>query len=368
MKRSKVGVIALAVAAVVVVGAIAYFGGCGRSKMPLVKGVVKTCEAVRTVSAAIALVENPAATTVVLLGDRADDYRPIFEHAGLKVAREITHQVTNAIVFLAGKVNGRPFGLGTPLAGSLYVRCVDARDLQSSTFKEMLVGHPGDEKHLWMPGAQDWVLVGRIGGLRQRLPTIMEVFSREGLFEDLARAECDSFANLFANYAGAVEDVLPAFNGTDAVVRADNFVTREVPALDWIDSAEVDGDIRAGVLADIRTAQVVRRVVLEGNLLADEGKQDEAIAAWARAALRNPQDTMLVERITHLRVNAQTFEKVANFPLAARCYETIARIFPNDPAPVLKFAKCVENMGDKNLAKTAYERARRLRSARKGKR
>lgn len=365
MKRSMVGLIALAVIAAVVVGAVAYFSGCGKSNKPLVTDAVKTCEAVRIVSSVIALMENPLATRVMLLGDRADDYRPFFEHAGLTIASKASPLATNDIVFLAGKVKVEPFGRKPPTVGVLYVRCVDARDLLASNFKAMLESHPGDEKHLWMPGARDWVLVGRVGGLRQSLSTMMEAFSREGLFDDLARAECDSFTDLFANYVGTVEDILPAFNGQDAVVRADNFVTRDVPDLAWLDAADVDEDIRAAVLADIRTAQVVRRVVLEGNFLADEGKQDEAIAAWARAALRNPQDTMLVERITHLRVNAQTFEKVANFPLAARCYETIARIFPNDPTPVLKFAKCVENMGDKNLAKTAYERAKRLQSARK---
>jgi len=45
--------------------------------------------------------------------------------------------------------------------------------------------------------------------------------------------------------------------------------------------------------------------------------------------------------------------------------ETIARIYPNDPAPLLKFAKCVESMGDRKLAKTACERAKLLLSAQK---
>lgn len=363
-KRSRIGLVCLAVIAALVVGCLAYVGGCGGSKKPLVKDETKTCEAVRIVSAVIALVEHPAATRIVLLGDRAEDYRPIFADAGLSVVERTVELATNDVVFVVGKVKGLPFGRLSPTEGVLYVRCVDARNLLASQFRTILETHPGDEKHLWMPGVHDWVLVGCVGGFAKNLSAMMEVFSREGLFDSLARAECDSFAALFANYVGTDADIVSAFNDKDAAVRADNFVTREVPDFGWIDATDVDADIRTAVLADIRTAQVVRRVVLEGNLQADEGRQDEAIAAWARAALRNPQDTMLVERITHLRVNAQTFEKVGNFPLAARCYETIARIYPNDPAPVLKFAKCVENMGDKNLAKTAYERARLLQSAR----
>ena len=365
-KRSRVGLAFLAAIAALVVAALAYFGGCGKAtKKPIISDEVKTCEAVRIVSAVIALVEHPTAARVVLLGDRANDYRPFFADAGLSVAEGATDAETGDIVFVAGKAKGSPFGRTPPTEGALYVRCIDARDLLASQFRTLLESHPGDEKHLWMPGVSDWVLVGRRGGLRQELAAMMDVFSREDLFGALARAECDSLAGLFANYVGTDEDVMPAFTDRDAAVRADNFVTREVPSFDWIDAADVDADIREAVLADIRTAQVVRRVVLEGNLQADEGRQDEAIAAWARAALRNPQDTMLVERITHLRVNAQTFEKVANFPLAARCYETIARIYPNDPAPLLKFAKCVESMGDRKLAKTAYERAKLLLSAQK---
>ncbi len=370
-KRSRVGLAFLAVIAALVAAALFYFNGCGRAKKPSVQDEVKTCEAVRIVSAVIALVEHPTAARVVLIGDRAEDYRPFFADAGLSVAEGATVVETDDIVFFAGKakvkVKGKElsFERPSPTGGPLYVRCIDARNLPADCFKEMIESHPGDEKHLWMPGVSDWVLVGRKGGLRQELAAMMDVFSREDLFGDLARAECDSLAGLFANYVGTDADVMPAFNEKNAAVRADNFVTREVPSFDWIDAADVDADIRDAVLADIRTAQVVRRVVLEGNLQADEGRQDEAIAAWARAALRNPQDTMLVERITHLRVNAQTFEKVANFPMAARCYETIARIFPNDPAPLLKFAKCVESMGDKKLAKTAYERAKLLLSAQK---
>ena len=364
-KRSRVGLAFLAVIAALVAAALFYFNGCGRAKKPSVQDEVKTCEAVRIVSAVIALVEHPTAARVILIGDRANDYRPFFADAGLSVAEGATDAAAGDIVFVAGKVKGSPFGRTPPTEGTLYVRCIDARNLPADCFKEMIESHPGDGKHLWMPGVSDWVLVGRKGGLRQELAAMMDVFSREDLFGDLARAECDSLAGLFANYVGTDEDVMPAFNEKNAAVRADNFVTREVPSFDWIDAADVDADIRTAVLADIRTAQVVRRVVLEGNLRADEGRQDEAIAAWARAALRNPQDTMLVERIAHLRVNAQTFEKVANFPLAARCYETIARIYPNDPAPLLKFAKCVESMGDRKLAKTAYERAKLLLSAQK---
>ena len=364
MKRRGIfGLIILGVLAALVVGTLLYVTQ-DKTRTEDIRREQKACEAGRVVSAVISLVEHPSAGRVILLGERAADYREPFAHAGLEVAEGRMSPKSGDIVFFAGDRDARPFGRKT-VEGVLYVRCVDARDLLASSFRQILEGHPGDARHLWMPGANDWILTGRLGKSPLKLGDMMDAFAREGLFEDLARAECDSITDLLANYVGTVEEVLPAFNGTDARVRADNFVMREVPPFDWFDASDVESDIRDMVLADIRTAQIVRRVVLEGNLAADEGKENEAIAAWARAALRNPQDTMLVERISHLRVNAQTFERVANFSMAARCYETIGRIFPNDPAPILRFAKCMESLGRKDLAKTAQARAKQLLSARR---
>ena len=333
------------------------------------KEVPKACRAVRIVTSVIAQIEKSDATRIILCGgERVGDYAEFLAHTGLPVVTNEMNVTARDIVFAASAADlARFVGKAKVVDGALYVACVDARGMLASRFKEEIVGHPGVVKHVWMPGAADWVLTGVAGDEKFSLAEMMDVFSREGLMEDLAAAECDGLADVFASYVGTAEDILPAFeNVKDAIVRSDNFVTREVPSFDWLSVAGVEEDIRREVMAQIRTAQVVRRVMLEGMYAADSGKEEEAVAAFARVALRNPRDTMLVERMTHLRVNAQTFEKVGNDTLAAHCYETIARIYPNDPAPLEAFARCVERLGKKELAVQAHVRARALTKALEG--
>ena len=78
---------------------------------------------------------------------------------------------------------------------------------------------------------------------------------------------------------------------------------------------------------------------------------------WARAAIRNPGDTMLVERLERLLVNAQAFDRLGKPAMAARCYETMAQIRPNDPAPVRGYGECLRKLGQEETAKLAFERA-----------
>ncbi len=335
-----------------------------REPMPIGKSaaqdVPKACRAVRIVTSVIAQIEKPDATRIIVCGgERMGDYAEFLAHSGLMVVTNEMSVTARDIVFAASAADLKRFVEKAKVVdGALYVACVDARELLASRFKEEIVGHPGVVKHVWMPGALDWVVTGVAGEVKFSLAEMMDAFSREGLMEDLVAAECDGLADVFASYVGKAEDILPAFeNVKDAIVRADNFVTREIPSFDWLSAAGVEEDIRREVMGQIRTAQVVRRVMLEGMYAADSGKEEEALNAFARVALRNPRDTMLVERMTHLRVNAQTFEKVGNDTLAAHCYETIARIYPNDPAPVQAFARCVERLGKKELAAQAHKRA-----------
>ena len=361
--------------AFVVLAAAVFVAVVMLSREPMVIGksaaadVPKACRAVRIVTSVIAQIEKSDATRIILCGgERVGDYAEFLAHAGLPVVTNEMKVTARDIVFAASAADlARFMGKAKVMDGALYVACVDARGMLASRFKEEIVGHPGAVKHVWMPGAADWVLTGVEGDEKFSLAEMMDVFSREGLMEDLVAAECDGLADVFASYVGTAEDILPAFeNVKDAIVRADNFVTREVPSFDWLSVVGVEEDIRREVMAQIRTAQVVRRVMLEGMYAADRGKEEEAVAAFARVALRNPRDTMLVERMTHLRVNAQTFEKVGNDTLAAHCYETIARIYPNDPAPLEAFARCVERLGKKELAVQAHVRARALTKALEG--
>ena len=128
--------------------------------------------------------------------------------------------------------------------------------------------------------------------------------------------------------------------------------------------AGIDEDILRATLSEIRSMQVVRRLILEGNMLAAQAKdktgEEEAIDRWARAALRNPSDSMLRERIDNLKRNAKGFLAVNKVLQAMKCYETIVLIRPNDATAVRNFGMCLKKIGKLDLAEKVLERAKKI--------
>jgi tetratricopeptide (TPR) repeat protein len=219
-----------------------------------------------------------------------------------------------------------------------------------------------------MPGEFDWLAVGRRGNGTVSLAAMMELFAREEAFADLSGAGCDSLPTLFAAYVGSEAEVMPAFNGAVGAVRADNFVTRRTPPIAWISADGVDPDIAAPALSAVRAAQIVRRMVLAGNLYAARGDEKKAVETWARAAARTPGDSLIVERLCRLDVNGRVFLQLGKAAMAARCYETMAQIRPDDPVPVRRYGECLQKLGKNDIARRAFARARAIETKnRKGK-
>jgi hypothetical protein len=324
----------------------------------------KAFRCVRTVSAYAALIENPTAARVLLLGDLSGDYREFFEHAGLVCETEPKGEFD--IVFAAGEWTPRQAKLSRKALArdGAWAECIDARELMASAFKARLEAIPGECVHVWMPGEKDWVVIARPAEARPRLDDMMELFAREGAFKDLADAQCDSLPVAFASYAGTREGIMPAFNGEDAPVEPENFVTRDVEPVDWIAPGTVDADIRDAALKEMRSMQIVRRIVLVGDMQAGRHDEEKSVEVWARAALRNPGDTILVERLERLSVNAQTFLKLGKAAMAAKCYDTMAQVCPNDPLPVYNYGVCMRQLGEHELADLAFKRADELAKAR----
>ena len=110
--------------------------------------------------------------------------------------------------------------------------------------------------------------------------------------------------------------------------------------------------------------QVVRRLLLEGNMLAAKAKdkkgEEAAIDCWARAALRNPSDPMLRERIENLKRNAKGFLALNKVLQALKCYETIVLITPNDAAAVYNFGACLMKIGKRDMAEEVLKRGKEL--------
>ena len=107
--------------------------------------------------------------------------------------------------------------------------------------------------------------------------------------------------------------------------------------------------------------QVVRRLVIEGDLLAEAGKSDEATDVWSRARQRNPRDPMLLDRLDRLNRNAGALLRIGNVAAAAKCFETMIVIDPTDASAVFNYGICLRRLGKKEMSNQVLERAKELR-------
>jgi tetratricopeptide (TPR) repeat protein len=243
-----------------------------------------------------------------------------------------------------------PSGRGEGEAAEL----VDVGEMDAAEFRRRLESFPGRCVRLWMPGERHWLLVGRRD---EKLPLA------KSLERFAADAGLGSLVGAFASYVGSREEVMPAFEEKlEGKVLPQWFVTREVPRLDWIDFADIDDDIAAETRAEIRSMQVVRRLVLEGNIAAakadDEKALDDAVDCWVRAAKRNPRDPMLLDRLDRLSRNGETFFRLGKFQQAMKCYETVIAVRPRDEEAIANFAACLRRIGRSDLADKVLEKTK----------
>ena len=251
----------------------------------------------------------------------------------------------------------------TAATNAVVVKELDVRGLSAKDFKRELLAMPGGEVHLWAPGKQHWLLVGRIATNRVSLAQAMETLAMEN--------ECESLPQLFAGYVGTRDEIMPAFRSRlEGEVVPEWFLTKDVPQLEWLDVSGIDGDILQGTLSEIRSMQVVRRLVLEGDIEAakiqDKKGEEKATEIWARAALRNPRDLYLLERVDRLERNAGGFLAVGKLLQAMKCYETIILIQPKNAAAIHNFGMCLKKIGKLDLAEKVLERAEKLKQLESG--
>ena len=245
-------------------------------------------------------------------------------------------------------------------------KVIDVSGMSAADFLRTLKEFPGRDVHVWMPGEKDWLLIGNLSTNAVPLAKAMEEFA--------ADPKCmTSVAEVFANYAGTREDILPAFERKlKGEVVPEWFITKEIPEIKWLDTTDVDEDILKVTLSEIRSAQVMRREFLRGNMLAakatDKKGEEAATEVWAKVAIRNPNDPMLLERIERLNNNAKGFLEVDKPLQAMKCYETVVLIRPNDPVAIHNFGMCLKKIGKLDLAEKVLKRAEALASRGEGER
>ena len=240
-------------------------------------------------------------------------------------------------------------------------KVIDVDGMSAADFRRELEAFPGKDVHVWMPGEKDWLLIGNLSTNPVPLAKAMEDFA--------ADPKCmTSVAEVFASYAGTREDILPAFKRKlKGEVVPEWFVTEKIPEIDWIDTSDVDEDILKQTLSEIRSAQVMRRELLKGNMLAakatDKKGEEAATDAWAKVAIRSPNDPMLLERIERLNNNAKGFLEVGKVLQAMKCYETVVLIRPNDPVAIHNFGACLMKIGKRDMAEKVLAKAKKLRES-----
>ena len=234
-------------------------------------------------------------------------------------------------------------------------RIFDARGKTAADFRRALEKMPGHSRHVWMPGADQWFLVGHLDTNGVPLAKAMD---------DFAALESARYSptELFASYVGTVEEVMPAFSSSlEGELLPEWFVSKDIPYLDWIDTSGIDMDICGRIMGEIRSMQVVRRELLKGNIAAraatDRKGEQAACEIWARCALRNPNDPMLLERIERLDRNARGFLAVGKLLQAMKCFETIILIQPKNAAAVHNFGMCLKKLGKTEMAEQVLRRA-----------
>ena len=322
---------------------------------------------VKITTACIAAIEKPTATRVLLVDDKAETFRPFLSSFGVICVsnEEAAAESKFDIVFLAGGADSEKLSAALGRTGETGVLAwrLAVKDMSAADFKTAVESFPCEAAHLWMPSAEEWVFVGRRSHRKLKLDAMMDVFSREVAFEALAEAKATALSDVFASYVGNLDGLSGAFASTNlsVVVRPEFFVTKDIPPLDWVTRGDVDEDIYKATLAEIRSMQVVRRLVIEGDLLAAEGKADDATEVWARAMLRNPRDPMLLDRLDKLSRNAEALLAVGNVAAAAKCYETMVVINPTDASAVLKYGMSLRRLGKKEMSDQVLKRAGELR-------
>lgn len=352
----------------VLLAAAAVCGCSKKSEKPKRIGDGYVYEPVRIASAYVALVEKPYAKRALFVGAEAKTHTNYLARAGV-VCQTLPKGKFDLIFVSCDSMSKESCGkLCESLADDgVAVWIMDVDGVTAEEMLERFRGFSLGDVHLWMPGSSRWLLVGRRAPRKVSLGDMLGVFVRERTFEDLAKAHCGALPDVFASYVGTANDVVPAFFNLDrnTAMCPELFVTREMPKIDWIDETGVDEDIRKGIRQEIHRLQSARREAIRGGMavmqVKDRKDEEAATDALAKAAVRNPNDLFIRERLDRLDRNARGFLAVGKLLQAMKCYETMVVISPGDAAAVHNFGMCLKKLGKLDLAEKVLKRAEALR-------
>lgn len=311
----------------------------------------------RTAAVYAAAVQKPDAKKVFVAGDDGG-YAEIFNKimpGAVETNDTESSSIKYDIVFHSKASAETDFGfVGKVAPGGIFARVFNASKLKAFDFKKLLEEFPGDDVRLWMFSKSEWMLVGRFGGTKVKMSDMLEFLSRDEVFSvEAERAGCGSIQDIAAGYAAKREEVMPVFSLTDRdfEVAPQYFLKEEIPQFDWIDIEDVDSDIVESISKAMYDRQCWRRVIAKAEevSLSKDGL-DQAIEMWADAMKRNPTDTMLLDRLYRMAVNAKVFRDLGKFPDAAHCYEIMLAINPDDARVGEEYVAMLNQLGKREFA------------------
>lgn len=331
--------------------------------------------AIRVAGAYIAMMERPDAVHVYLADSEAESYRTIFDKAGLKCHSKATEKNPGReydIVFAGNPPKGLDWrGLSAKVSEKGILACaLDVREMTAGRLKEVISTFASPDPHFWMIGEKDWLVTGHKTDWKLKMSALLNFFSQSERLITVTAEEsgCGSVQELFANYVGTRDDVMPAFRarGGDLGVpaRPEFFLTKEIPDLAWIvPDDDVDTEMLGEIAFEIRRTQETRRKVVEGCILAAERKTGEAVGKWSEAYRENPHDTMMLDRLYQLVVNARAFSNFGRTADAAQCYDIYLGVRPSDLRVADEYANLLGALGRAEESARVAEYANSVRVA-----
>ena len=327
----------------------------------------------RTAAVYAASVQKPDAKKVYVAGDDCG-YAEIFNRimpGAVETNNIDCSSVKYDMVFQSNDSALRDLRLADKVApDGIFVQVFNASKLKALDFKKILEKFPGDDVRLWMFSKSEWMLVGRYGNSKVKMSDMLEFLSRDEVFSvEAERAGCGSIQDIAANYAAKREEVLPVFSLADRnfEVAPQYFLKEDIPQFDWIDIEDVDSDIVESISKAMFDRQCWRRVIVKAEEVSlNKDGLDQSLEMWAEAMKHNPVDTMLIDRLYRMAVNAKVFRDLGRFVEAANCYETMLVISPGDARVGEEYVKLLMQLGKREFAAEVSERLKKLNKAPQG--
>ena len=364
--KRRIAAAAAALLAIAVAACVAAFF-LGGGKRPAAKRDPFAFDALRTHALAAALIEKPDSDMVRAVASLGGELRQRCERIGFEFTLDGDDGVSDVFFITGdefgrdGRLDFRRFEKQLSDDGELAV-LLDVKGMTASRFKAILENIPLPDVRLWMLSEREWLVTARRAGAQRFYSDVIDVFAFGPAFELFLDGYIEAPWEVFASYAGRRDDIMAAFKGDlSAEVKPEYFVSKDVAPVDWMLPGGTDADIFAKSMREARSVQIVRRGIIEGNMLSRvEGESENAISKWAAGALANPRDSMLLDRLYTLAVNARAFAEVGNLRGAAKCYETMISVRPNDVSALRQYAKTAARLGMLEISRAASRRAAEL--------